>query len=68
MTEQTDPALVQLVDIEQQLERLLVDSAEAGVPELVLLNVLRDYADVIDELGYVPRTWRGSKPITYSGP
>ncbi|MFC7164922.1 hypothetical protein [Halospeciosus flavus] len=42
---------------EDQLEQLLVDQAEAGVPEIVLVGLLRDYADDIEHLGYVPRMW-----------
>jgi len=48
----------QSIETEQQLERLLVSSAVDGVPELVLITLLRDYADLIEEAGYVPRTWR----------
>jgi len=42
---------------EDELEQWLVDQAEAGVPEIVLVGLLRDYADDIDQLGYVPRMW-----------
>jgi len=50
--------LQQLIETEQNLERLLVTSATDGVPELALISLLRDYADLIEETGYVPRTWR----------
>ncbi|WP_324665378.1 hypothetical protein [Haloarcula sediminis] len=50
--------LQQLIETEQHLERLLVASATDGVPELALISLLRDYADLIEETGYVPRTWR----------
>ena len=50
--------LQQCIETEQRLERLLVSSAIDGVPELVLITLLRDYADLIEENGYVPRTWR----------
>ncbi|MBX0324875.1 MULTISPECIES: hypothetical protein [Haloarculaceae] len=42
---------------EDELEQWLVDQAEAGVPEIVLVGLLRDYADDIEHLGYVPRMW-----------
>jgi len=51
---------VDLNEIEQaedELEQWLVDQAEAGVPEIVLIGLLRDYADDIEHLGYVPRMW-----------
>jgi hypothetical protein len=51
---------VDLNEIEQaedELEQWLVDQAEAGVPEIVLIGLLRDYAEDIEHLGYVPRMW-----------
>lgn len=51
---------VDLNEIEQaedELEDWLVDQAESGVPEVVLIGHLRDYADDIEHLGYVPRMW-----------
>lgn len=42
---------------EDELEQWLVDQAEAGVPEIVLVGLLREYADDIEHLGYVPRMW-----------
>jgi len=42
---------------EDELEQWLVDQAEAGVPEIVLVGLLRDYADDIEQLGYVSRMW-----------
>ena len=42
---------------EVELEEWLVDPAENGIPEIVLVGVLRDYADGIEHLGYVPRMW-----------
>jgi len=47
-----------MIETEQHLERLLVASATDGVPELVLISLLRDYANLSEETGYVPRTWR----------
>jgi hypothetical protein len=55
---------VDLNEIEQaeaDLEAWLVEQATSGVPELVLVNLLRDYADDVEDLGYVPRTWGNSK-------
>ncbi len=49
---------------ERELERLLAKHAEAGIPELVLVEVLRDYATTIETVGYIPRTWR---PSEYTG-
>ena len=48
----------QIEAAEQSLERLLAEHAEAGLPELVLVKLLRDYAITIETIGYVPRTWR----------
>jgi hypothetical protein len=42
---------------EATLETWLVNHADAGVPELVLVGLLRDYADHIAELCHVPRSW-----------
>jgi hypothetical protein len=42
---------------EVELEEWLVEQAENGVPEVVLIGLLRDYADDVEDLGYVPRTW-----------
>ncbi|ADE02054.1 hypothetical protein [Haloferax volcanii] len=55
---------VDLNEIEQaevDLEEWLVEQATSGVPELVLVNLLRDYADDVEDLGYVPRMWGNSK-------
>jgi hypothetical protein len=51
---------VELNEIEQaetELEQWLVDQAENEIPEIVLIGLLRDYADGIEHLGYVPRMW-----------
>jgi len=45
---------------ERELERLLAKHAEAGIPELVLVELLRDYATTIETIGYIPRTWRSN--------
>jgi hypothetical protein len=55
---------VKLNDIEEaevELEEWLVDQTENGVPEIVLIGLLRDYADDIEHLGYVPRMWGESE-------
>jgi len=43
--------------VEQNLERWLLLQARAGIPELVLLGLLREYADVIERHGVIPRSW-----------
>jgi len=51
---------VDLNEIEQaedELEDWLVDQAESGVPEVVLIGLLRGYADDIEHRGYIPRMW-----------
>jgi hypothetical protein len=55
---------VELDEIEEaeiELEEWLVEQAENGIPEIVLIGLLRDYADDIEHLGYVPRTWGESE-------
>lgn len=42
---------------EQELEHWLGRHAETGLPELVLVGLLREYADRVERFGYVPRTW-----------
>lgn len=41
----------------QALEHWLADQAADGVSELVLIGLLRGYADKIQRRGYVPRSW-----------
>lgn len=43
---------------EQALERWLVRQATQGVPELVLVSLLREAADDIEECGYISREER----------
>lgn len=43
--------------VETALEHWLVEHAAAGVPETVLIDVLRAYADRVERLGHVPRSW-----------
>lgn len=49
--------LNEIEEAEVELEEWLVEKAENGVPEIVLVGLLRDYADDIEHLGYVPRMW-----------
>ncbi len=42
---------------ERELKRLLAKHAVAGLPELVLAELLRDYATTIETIGYISRTW-----------
>jgi len=49
--------LTEIEEVEVELEQWLVDQAENGIPEVVLIGLLRDYADDIEHLGYVPRMW-----------
>jgi len=49
--------LNEIEEAEVELEQWLVEQAENGIPEIVLIGLLRDYADDIEHLGYVPRMW-----------
>ncbi|ELZ40781.1 hypothetical protein C463_14355 [Halorubrum californiense DSM 19288] len=49
--------LTEIEEAEVDLEEWLVEQAEDGIPEIVLVGLLRDYADDIEQLGYVPRMW-----------
>jgi hypothetical protein len=49
--------LNEIEEAEVELEQWLVEQAENGVPEIVLIGLLRDYADDIEHLGCVPRMW-----------
>ena len=51
----------EIEEAEVELEQWLVERAENGVPEIVLVGLLRDYADDIEHLGYVPRRWGDSE-------
>ncbi|GGK79540.1 hypothetical protein [Haloarcula sebkhae] len=53
--------LNEIEEAEVELEEWLVEQAENGIPETVLIGVLRDYADDIEQLGYVPRMWGESE-------
>lgn len=39
----------------------MVEQAENGILEIVFVGLLRDYADDIEHLGYVPRMWGESE-------
>lgn len=49
--------LTEIEEAEVELEQWLVEQAENGIPEIVLIGLLRDYADDVEHLGYVPRMW-----------
>ncbi|ELY63570.1 hypothetical protein [Natrinema versiforme] len=51
--------LTEIEEAEVELEQWLVEQAENDIPEIVLVGLLRDYADDIEHLGYVPRMWGG---------
>jgi hypothetical protein len=53
--------LNEIEEAEVELEEWLVEQAENGVPEIVLIRLLRDYADDIEHLGSVPRMWGWSE-------
>ncbi|CQH64506.1 uncharacterized protein HHUB_5048 (plasmid) [Halobacterium hubeiense] len=53
--------LDEIKQAEAELEEWLVEQAENGVAEIVLIGLLRDYADDIEHLGYVPRMWGESE-------
>jgi len=53
--------LNEIEEAEVELEEWLVEQAENGVPEIILVGLLRDYADDIEQLGYVPRMWGESE-------
>lgn len=50
-----DPAALEAA--EDELEQWLVEHAKAGVPEIVLVGLLRDYAQDVERRGFVPRRW-----------
>jgi len=53
----TDRDDEQFEQVAQSLEWWLACQATDDVPELVLVGLLRGYADAIEEQGYVPRSW-----------
>ena len=55
--QRTDEPNLERMDVEQALHELLVQYADRGVPELVLLGVLREQARAIERHGYLPRRY-----------
>lgn len=53
--------LNEIEEAEVELEEWLVEQAENRISEIVLIGLLRDYADDIEHLGYVPRMWGKSE-------
>jgi len=53
--------LNEIEEAEVDLEQWLVEQVKNGIPEIVLIRLLRDYADDVEQLGYVPRMWGESK-------
>jgi len=47
-------------DAREGLQSLLVEQAQAGVPEQVLVGLLREQAVEIEQFGYIPRRWEQS--------
>lgn len=54
--------LTEIVAAEVELEERSVEQAGNGISEIVLVGLLRDYADDIKHLGYAPRMWGPPKP------
>jgi len=50
-----DPATTE--DARAALQRLLAEQAQAGVPEQVLISLLREQVAEIERHGYIPRRW-----------
>ncbi len=59
------PTQEQIDDAEQALKWWLVSNADAGIPELALIEVLRTYAETVEQLGYVPRSWDPTQQTPY---
>jgi len=51
----SDPAAIE--DARDALQQLLAEQAQVGVPEQVLLGLLREQAAAIERHGYIPRRW-----------
>ena len=56
----SDPAAIE--DARDALQRLLVEQAQAGVPEQVLVGLLREQAAAIERYGYIPPRWAQPDP------
>ncbi|GGN25959.1 hypothetical protein [Halarchaeum nitratireducens] len=52
-----DNDLKAVEDAREGLQSLLVEQAQAGVPEQVLVGLLREQAAKIEQFGYIPRRW-----------
>ncbi|RDZ32137.1 hypothetical protein DVK03_18840 [Haloferax sp. Atlit-109R] len=50
-----DPVAIE--NAREALQSLLAQQARVGVPEQVLLGLLREQAVEIERLGYIPRQW-----------
>lgn len=50
-----DPLAIK--DVREELQILLAQQARAGIPEQVLLGLLREQAAEIERRGYIPRRW-----------
>lgn len=48
---------VDVEDAREALQSLLAQQAQAGVPEQVLVGLLREQAAKIERRGYIPRRW-----------
>lgn len=48
--------------VDRELGHWLAVQAQAGVPELVLLALLRSYVGRIERRGYIPRAWGDLHP------
>ena len=51
------PDTKQIARAERTLKHWLVTHATAGVPETVLVGLLCTYAERVDRIGHVPRSW-----------
>ena len=51
----SDPVAIK--DARTALQRLLAEQAQVGVPEQVLVGLLREQAAEIERRGYIPRRW-----------
>ena len=51
----SDPVAIE--NARAALQRLLAEQAQVGVPEQVLVGLLREQAAAIERHGYIPRRW-----------
>ena len=52
-----DSDLTTIKNARDALQRLLAEQTQAGVPEQVLVGLLREQAASIERRGYIPRRW-----------